>query len=406
MPVKASNQSDQHKTVLFVDDEPLFLEMVELLAHEQGTPWEVLVASTAQRALEIVNEQSIDLAVIDLRMPVMDGLQLLGVLQRLHPQLVKVVLTGFATDDSKAACLSGGANFFLEKPQSVEGVKTIFATLQELMSVQPSRGFRGMLVRVDLPEVVQMECLSRHSSILEVITDALRGEIFIKDGSIIHAQTNTTQGEPAFQQLLALSGGEFRLKTYADPPQVTIQGSWEFILMEAARQRDEAVHANKDAGSVIAMRELSSSFTSPAQPAQSTSPPQTPPTIHPPGPAAVPQPNLIGPKPQVAPTTPPPAQIASPAKQTEPAGRSSSARIEETVVCSPQGDVLHEWQCASVSQRLQLLKIISETAMGLDKDLAVGPFKRLEIDSAEGRLVVAIQNGNQILVRSRRSNCW
>lgn len=235
-------QSNQRRTVLFVDDEPLFLEMIELLAREQGNSWEVIVASTAQRALEVLKEQAIDMAVIDLRMPVMDGLKLLEILHRLYPQLIKVVLTGFATADSKSACLKGGAHFFLQKPQSVEQIKTIFATLQELISVQPTKGFRGMLVRVDLPEVIQMECLSRHSSILEVITETLRGEVFIKDGSIIHAQTNQQQGESAFQQLLQLSGGEFKLKTFSEPPAITIHGSWEMLLMEAVRHRDETLH--------------------------------------------------------------------------------------------------------------------------------------------------------------------
>ncbi|PYK02293.1 MAG: hypothetical protein DME23_01995, partial [Verrucomicrobia bacterium] len=63
-------------TVLFVDDDPGFLDAIQNLmrAYSDGQ-WEVLVSPEAAGALALIREQKIDLLVIDVHMPVMDGLQ-------------------------------------------------------------------------------------------------------------------------------------------------------------------------------------------------------------------------------------------------------------------------------------------------------------------------------------------
>ena len=176
-------------TVLFVDDDPGFLDAIQNLmrAYSEGQ-WEVLVAPDAAGALALIREQKIDLLVIDVHMPVMDGLQFLALLHRKYPQILKVALTGDATEPYRGACLSNGAELFLEKPASREGWQNLYSALNELIKLQPEEGFRGMLRRVGLQDVLQMECLARSSSVLEVSTAQSHGSIFVKDGQIIHAQ--------------------------------------------------------------------------------------------------------------------------------------------------------------------------------------------------------------------------
>src|SRR3989454_550828 len=97
-----------------------------------------------------------------------------------------------------------------------------------------------MLRRVGLQDVLQMECLARSSSVLEISTSQARGSVFVQDGQIIHAQLGELAGEEAFNHLMGLAGGNFNLKPFSEPPARTISGSWELLLMEAARIRDEA----------------------------------------------------------------------------------------------------------------------------------------------------------------------
>ena len=84
-----------------------------------------------------------------------------------------------------------------------------------------------------------MECIGRRSLILEVRNPQMVGEIYIETGSITHALVGELIGIKAFNQLLALNGGEFRMKPFKSPAQRTVEQPWEYMLMEAARCRDE-----------------------------------------------------------------------------------------------------------------------------------------------------------------------
>src|SRR6266498_5311342 len=128
-------------TVLFVDDDQGFLEVVQnlMLAWSDGS-WEVLTAGDASQALALVRDRKIDLMIIDVRMPVVDGLQFLGLLHRKHPNILKCVLTGHATEAYRSACLSNGAELFLEKPVTPEGWQGLFTALGELVKFQPEEG--------------------------------------------------------------------------------------------------------------------------------------------------------------------------------------------------------------------------------------------------------------------------
>jgi CheY-like chemotaxis protein len=226
--------------VLFVDDDPDFLQLLPRLAEQfVGTAWLVLTAQNSSAALATMQAQSVDLLVIDIHMPVVDGLQFLRLLNRKFPDLLKVVLTGDYTGAYRDGCLDSGAELFLEKPRDPGGWQSIFATLAELAKFQPEEGFRGVLRKVGLADVLQMECLARNSSVLEINTGGMKGRVYIEVGQIVHAHAGEVVGEPAFNQLLALSGGEFSLQPFSEPDQRTISGSWESLLMEAAQQRDE-----------------------------------------------------------------------------------------------------------------------------------------------------------------------
>ena len=230
--------------ILFVDDNETFLTMfTELCGTMANKQWETHIASTADRALDVLRRQAMDLVVLDIGMPLVDGIQLLSIIKRRYHDLKVAVLTANATDANRTTCLAGGAEIFIEKPTVADGFKVVFNMLNDLVSwTQHREGFSGTVRQVGLQEVIQMECLGRHSSVLEIRNQNTNGQIFIESGSLVHAETATLSGEKALQLLLSLSGGEFRLLQFKTPKDRTINGSWEFLLMEAARLRDEESH--------------------------------------------------------------------------------------------------------------------------------------------------------------------
>ncbi len=240
-------KDDKKHQVLLVDDSMAFLETLgEMFETLSDKTWEIHRAATADQALAILQQQQIELAVLDINMPMLDGVQLLGVIQRRHPDVKKVVVTAHATDAYRATCLANGAELFLEKPLSPDGFVSIYNLLNDLFVWSQREGFSGTLRQVGLTDVIQIECLRRSSSVLEVSSPETRGEIYIEVGAIVHAAAGALTGEQALHRLLAMSNGQFRVQPFRNPPQRTISGAWEHLLMEAARLSDEKSNRPSD----------------------------------------------------------------------------------------------------------------------------------------------------------------
>ncbi len=191
------------------------------------------------KALAILQQKLIDLVVLDIGMPLLDGIQLLGLIHQQYPNIKKVVLTGESDDSHRAACLANGAELFLLKPGDEDGWRLIFNMLTSLLRWEDSDDFVSTLSETGLYNVIQLECLGGNSSVLEVRNQQTAGEIYIEGGAIVHASAGKLVGEKAFHQLLSLTDGEFRLIPFRAPPERTVQRQWESLLAEAARVRDE-----------------------------------------------------------------------------------------------------------------------------------------------------------------------
>jgi CheY-like chemotaxis protein len=263
-PEPAIDPAKKHH-VMFVDDSMAFLEMFTAqCARLSNKTWEIHVATSADRALAVLHEHPMDLVVVDIGMPVLDGLQLLGIINRRYPGIKTAILTGAATESRRSDSLAGGADLFIEKPVSDEGIKVVFNMLNDLVSYA-REGFSGAVRHVGLQEVIQMECHGRHSSILEVRNREMRGQIYIESGSVIHAVVGTTEGERAFFLLLALTNGEFQVRPFQAPVKRTVDSRWEVLLMEAARFSDEETAFTKKAA-------LAATITASPPPAPAASP--------------------------------------------------------------------------------------------------------------------------------------
>jgi CheY-like chemotaxis protein len=218
---------------LFVDDEAPFLEILKVLMEAlSGGTWEVSTADTPSKAFGILQNQPMDLVVLDLQMGDLDGMQMLSMLNRSYPNVQKVVLTGFANEKYRAACLGNGAELFLEKPTQENGWEELFTTLNKLQRFKPAAGFRGVLRRVGMHDVLQMECTAKNSSVVEVSDGTMIGLVFVEKGQIIHAHFGDMTGADALNSLMSLAGGQVNLKPFQDPGARTISGAWESLLME------------------------------------------------------------------------------------------------------------------------------------------------------------------------------
>lgn len=356
------------KRILFVDDSIDFLEIFTAAMEIQSKgDWEIHTATDAGKALAVLQETQMHLAVIDAQMPLVDGLQLLKLIGMKHPHLPKVVLTGCPNPHDRAASIANGADLYLEKPTSPEGIETIFSTLNELAKVESEeQGFQGTLRRVGLNDILQMECLGRNSAILEIFNKETRGEIFIKNGNIVHAQTsNNLTGQPAFFFLLSISGGGFKIKPFVAPAEISITKQWEHLLMEAARRRDETDIIRKSEATTE--EEIEQQVEAQEK--------------------AMRKAGGTGLKMPVVKLT----------KQ-----KREAVQICEMAVFSGQGEVLYEWQCSDVELRKRFLQFISEKSKQMGEGLNLGRLDVLELQSPKTRMTAQIQEDAGIYVAANK----
>jgi CheY-like chemotaxis protein len=239
-PPNATGRMRKHR-LLLVDDSMAFLETAgEVFNHLAGGAWEIQTACGADQALNLIHQGPLELAVLDIHMPMLDGLQLLAMLRRRHPEIKLVVLTALGNESLRAQCLAAGAELFLEKPVARDGFNFVFNVLNDLLTWRHPEGFSGTLQQVGLADIIQIECLRRSSCILQIQTNQPEGEIYIESGAIVHAVAGRLSGEKALHRLLSLEDGQFHSYPYRKPSQRTVLGSWELLLMESARLRDEA----------------------------------------------------------------------------------------------------------------------------------------------------------------------
>jgi DNA-binding NtrC family response regulator len=111
--------------LLIVDDETQFLDSIGKRLAVRG--FNVITADCGEKALELAQNQSIDIALVDLRMPGIDGETTLKRLKSEHHWMEIVILTGHGTVASAVECLDSGAYSYLEKPCEMNKLLEVLA---------------------------------------------------------------------------------------------------------------------------------------------------------------------------------------------------------------------------------------------------------------------------------------
>ncbi|HOW18772.1 MAG TPA: response regulator [Phycisphaerae bacterium] len=114
------------KRILFVDDEPNVLQGLQRMLRPMRNEWDVAFASGGPEALQKLAAEPFDVVVSDMRMPGMDGAQLLTEVMRHYPQTVRIVLSGHS-DQEMILRSVGPAHQYLAKPCDAETLKSTVA---------------------------------------------------------------------------------------------------------------------------------------------------------------------------------------------------------------------------------------------------------------------------------------
>ena len=112
--MQATQNNNENKTVLYVDDDEMVLEVGSLMLQKLG--YSVLTASEGQEAIEIFKKNKVAIAILDMRMPGMNGYELYQQLKKINPKAKILLASGYTGDQSEKGLISIGFDGFIQKP--------------------------------------------------------------------------------------------------------------------------------------------------------------------------------------------------------------------------------------------------------------------------------------------------
>jgi len=180
-------------SVLIVDDDRSIVRLCQRLLERAS--YSVLASTDPLEALKILNETKVDLLLADIRMPVMDGFELIERARQIYPDLAVLVMTGFGTVDTAVQALYKGVDGLILKP--FENTADLVQAVQRVMldRKQKEEAARAQALRplFDLSETLLSET---NPQVLEgLVLDTLMNTFQAQHVGVFYSSQATKEGQ-------------------------------------------------------------------------------------------------------------------------------------------------------------------------------------------------------------------
>ena len=136
------------KRILFVDDDPLVLKGLQRTLRKMRKVWDISFATGPEEALAILDQNHTDVIISDMKMPEMDGSQLLAEVKRRHPHIVRLILSGHVEQETTLHSIQF-AHQCLSKPCDVELLKQTLAKLFALRDILSDDSIKKIVSQIE-----------------------------------------------------------------------------------------------------------------------------------------------------------------------------------------------------------------------------------------------------------------
>ena len=223
------------KNVLLVDDDSEMLHALKEGFKKYQESFAVLLAEDGLRALESLKQNIISLVVTDLKMPNMDGFELLAHIMEHYPDIPVIIITGYSTPEMEQLAREGGAVGYIAKPFLIENLaRQILTTLRKESEGGTLHNVSsGMFLQ--LIEMEQKTCTIR----LEDKSSAKKGILFFHEGELFDARVNNMQGEAASHEIFSWDAVNLSIQNGCALKENKIQSDLQALILEAMRRKDE-----------------------------------------------------------------------------------------------------------------------------------------------------------------------
>jgi CheY-like chemotaxis protein len=231
------------KQVLIVDDEKSLLLSIRAGFEAYKDRFKLFTAENGKKAITVLESYTIDLVVTDIRMPEMDGFELLVYMNTRFPAIPVLVMSAYGTREIQGKFESIGIIGFLDKPVDFDDlVKNIDEGLKLTSQAGTMTGFSvGSFLQ--LIEMEEKTCL------LEVSARGKKGLFYFDHGMLFDAVSGRLIGEEAAIEMIMWNQVALSFKNLPDKKIMRrINSELMPIMMEASRRKDEKLQENELGG--------------------------------------------------------------------------------------------------------------------------------------------------------------
>lgn len=171
--------------ILVVDDEQSLRDVLCIMLKRAG--YAVTSAMDGEEAIELLNREIFDLVITDLRMPKIDGMQVLKAVKSASPETVVLIITAFATADSAVEAMKQGAYDYLTKPFQVDEVQLIIRNALEKRRLTTE----NMLLKREMASQTSFAQLIGQSEAMQKVFDVVRKVADSKSNVLICGESGT-----------------------------------------------------------------------------------------------------------------------------------------------------------------------------------------------------------------------
>jgi len=223
------------KNVLLVDDDTEMLYALKEGFKKYQESFAILLAEDGLQALKRLKQNIISLVVTDLKMPNMDGFELLAHIMEHYPDIPVIIITGYSTPEMENLARKGGAVGYIAKPFLIENLaRQILKTLRKESEAGALHNVSSGIF-LQLIEMEQKTCTIR----LEEKTSGKKGILFFNEGQLFDARVNNMQGEAAAHEIFSWDAVNLSIQDGCALRENKIKSDLQPLILEAMRRKDE-----------------------------------------------------------------------------------------------------------------------------------------------------------------------
>ncbi len=236
--------------VLIVDDDRRTLKLFKKALKKYEDKFEVLTATNGEEAIKVLKREPILVLATDLVMPKVDGLELLAYMNKNHPQVPCIVMTGHRSPEIKRKAEQEDILDYLEKP--IDFKELARAIIDGLDRVDKGAFQTG----VSVTSLLQLIDIEQKTCTLEVSLDKeKKGFFYLYDGLPYDARYGDMKGEDAAFQMIGWDRVGFRFKSFPRGKiKQIINRSLISLIMEGTRLKDEAITVGEKHGTTEVLK--------------------------------------------------------------------------------------------------------------------------------------------------------